>query len=99
MRRALAIDEASFGKDHPMVANRLNNLAKLLQASDRLAEAEPFMRRALEIFVAFTVKTGHPHPHLEAVTKNYRRLLIKMGDTEEQAEKKIAKILAPIPKQ
>ena len=49
MRRALAIDENSFGKDHPNVAIRLNNLAELLQATNRLAEAEPLMRRALDI--------------------------------------------------
>ena len=30
-RRALAIDEASYGKDHPDVATALNNLAQLLQ--------------------------------------------------------------------
>ena len=43
MRRALAIDEKSFGPDHPKVAIRLNNLARLLQAANRLAEAEPFI--------------------------------------------------------
>ena len=30
MRRALAIDEKSYGPDHPKVAIRLNNLAELL---------------------------------------------------------------------
>ena len=49
MRRALAIDEKSFGPEHPNVAIRLNNLAQLLQATNRLAEAEPLMRRALAI--------------------------------------------------
>ena len=49
MRRALAIDEASLGPGHPEVAIRLNNLAQLLQATNRLAEAEPLMRRALAI--------------------------------------------------
>ncbi len=49
MRRALAIDEQSYGKDHPKVAIDLNNLAELLQATNRLAEAEPLMRRALAI--------------------------------------------------
>src|SRR5205823_1747739 len=34
-RRALAIAEASFGPDHPDVANRLHNLALLLQATNR----------------------------------------------------------------
>ncbi len=41
MRRALAIDEKSFGPEHPNVAIRLNNLALLLQDTNRLAEAEP----------------------------------------------------------
>ncbi len=49
MRRALAIDETSYGPDHPDVASRLNNLAQLLKATNRLAEAEPMMRRALAI--------------------------------------------------
>ena len=49
MRRALAIDEKSYGPDHPNVAIRLNNLAMLLQDTNRLAEAEPLMRRALAI--------------------------------------------------
>jgi tetratricopeptide (TPR) repeat protein len=49
MRRALAIDEQSHGKDHPRVAIRLNNLALLLQDTNRLHEAEPLMRRALAI--------------------------------------------------
>ena len=49
MRRALAIDEKSFGPEHPNVATDLNNLAQLLQDTNRLAEAEPLMRRALAI--------------------------------------------------
>ena len=43
MRRALAIDEKSYGPDHPNVAIRLNNLAQLLQDTNRLAEAEPLI--------------------------------------------------------
>ena len=35
MRRALAIDEASYGKDHPAVARELNNLARGATDSDR----------------------------------------------------------------
>ena len=48
-RRAMAIDEKSYGPDDPNVAIRLNNLAHLLQATNRLGEAEPLMRRALAI--------------------------------------------------
>ena len=53
MRRALEIDEASFGEHHPTVAIRLNNLAMLLKDTNRMGEAEPLMRRALEM--------GSPH--------------------------------------
>ena len=45
----LAIDEASYGPDHPEVAIRLNNLAILLRDMNRLGEAEPLFRRALAI--------------------------------------------------
>ncbi|MGA8611603.1 MAG: tetratricopeptide repeat protein, partial [Xanthobacteraceae bacterium] len=48
-RSALAIDEKSLGPDHPNVATDLNNLALLLQDTNRLVEAEPLMRRALAI--------------------------------------------------
>jgi tetratricopeptide (TPR) repeat protein len=48
-RRSLAIDEAIWGPHHPTVSIRLNNLALLLQETNRLAEAEPLYRRALTI--------------------------------------------------
>ena len=46
---ALAIDQSSYGPDHPNVAILLNNLAELLRATNRLSEAEPLYRRALAI--------------------------------------------------
>jgi Tetratricopeptide repeat len=84
-RRALAIDEASYGPDHPKVAIRLNNLAGLLQATNRLAEAEPLMRRQVEIFLSVTARTGHQHPNLLASFGNYAGLLIAMGRSEVEA--------------
>ncbi len=51
----------SFGKDHPTVAIRLNNLARLLQATNRLGEAEPLYRRALAIDEA---SLGKDHPRV-----------------------------------
>ena len=60
MRRALAIDEASFGPDHPRVARDLDNLALMLQATNRFSEAEPLMRRALAIDEA-SFEPGHPN--------------------------------------
>jgi tetratricopeptide (TPR) repeat protein len=84
MRRALAIDEQSYGTEHPDVAVGLINLAALLQDTNRLAEAEPLMLRVVEIFLKFTVSTGHPHPHLQAAFGNYAALLSKMGRSEQQ---------------
>jgi Tetratricopeptide repeat len=42
-------DRPSAGEFHPNVVIRLNTLAGLLRATNRLAEAEPFFRRALAI--------------------------------------------------
>jgi len=71
MKRALAIDEASFGKDHPKVARDLNNLAQLYQDTNRLSEAEPLMKRALAIFEK---SFGPDHPNTITVRKNLERL-------------------------
>ena len=49
MRRSLEIEEVHSGPEHPNVATCLNNLATLLQATNRLENAEPLMRRALHI--------------------------------------------------
>ena len=86
MRRALAIDEASFGPEHPDVAIRLNNLAVLLQATNRLAEAEPLMRRALASLVD---SLGWDHPTANAVGANCIGLLQKIGRTGDQIRMEI----------
>jgi hypothetical protein len=68
MRRALQIDEQSFGLNHPNVATDLNNLAQLLQATNRLQEAEPLMKGALIIFLR---SFGVEHPNTQTVINNY----------------------------
>ena len=68
MRRALAIDEKSFGPEHPNVARDLNNLAVLLQATNRLAEAEPLMRRALAIDEK---SFGPEHPNVASASTTW----------------------------
>ncbi len=80
MRRALAIDEQSYGAEHPDVARDLNNLAQLLQATNRLAEAEPLMRRALAIFEQ---SYGVEHPNVAVNLNNLAQLL---QDTNRLAE-------------
>ncbi|HNK18741.1 MAG TPA: tetratricopeptide repeat protein, partial [Piscinibacter sp.] len=72
MRRALAIDEASLGREHPSVAIDLNNLATLLQDTNRLADAEPLMRRALAIDEA---SLGREHPSVAIDLNNLATLL------------------------
>ena len=82
MRRALAIDETSYGAEHPKVAIDLNNLALLLKATNRLEEAEPLMRRGLEIILRFCETNGYLHPDLQVYFENYTILLQQMGRTE-----------------
>lgn len=71
-RRALAIDEASYGPDHPNVAGDINNLAELLKETNRLGDAEPFLRRAIAIFEA---SYGPDHPAVATVVGNLAELL------------------------
>jgi len=71
-RRALAMDEQSYGPEHPNVASDLNNLAQLLQATNRLAEAEPLMRRALAIDEQ---SYGPQHPNVARDLNNLAALL------------------------
>ncbi|MCB2188395.1 MAG: tetratricopeptide repeat protein [Deltaproteobacteria bacterium] len=70
-RRALALDEASKGPNHPHVATMCSNLAKLLQATNRLAEAEHLHRRALAIDEA---RYGSEHPDVARDCNNLAEL-------------------------
>jgi tetratricopeptide (TPR) repeat protein len=79
-RRALGIDEKSFGLQHPNVAIRLNNLALLLSDTNRLAEAEPLYRRALGI----NEKSFGPE-HLN-VARGLNNLAVLLSDTSRLAE-------------
>ncbi|MFY7878173.1 MAG: tetratricopeptide repeat protein, partial [Pirellula sp.] len=72
MRRALAIDEQSYGTEHPNVSIRLNSLAQLLQKTNRLSEAEPLMRRALAINEQ---SYGTEHPRVALHLNNLAQLL------------------------
>ena len=80
MRRALAITEASLGKDDPSVAIRLNNLAQLLQATNRLGEAEPLMRRVIDIF---ETSLGKDHPNVATDLNNLGAMIEAMGHIAE----------------
>jgi hypothetical protein len=86
--RALAIDEARLGADHPSVARDLNNLALLLRGMNRLAEAEPLVVRALRICCD---SLGPDHPTAQGVARNLGLILQALGRSEAE----IAAALAP----
>jgi tetratricopeptide (TPR) repeat protein len=79
-RRALAIDEATFGPEDRSVAISLNNLAILLRDTNRPAEAEPLMRRALAISERIF---GPEHPD---VATNLNNLAVLLDYTNRLAE-------------
>ena len=69
---ALETAESSLGPGHPAVPVALNNLAQLLQDTNRLAEAEEPMRRALAIDEA---SFGPDHPDVAIDLNNLAQLL------------------------
>ena len=70
--RALAIDEKTYGKNHPQVATYANNLGMLLQELGQLPEAKALLERALAISLEFY---GADHPHTKIYKKNLQDLL------------------------
>lgn len=81
IRRALEINEARFGKDHPNVARDLNSLARVLQDTNRLTEAKPLMCRALLI-----VEARFGKDHEVAIQLNNLAGLLQPPTTLPEAE-------------
>ncbi len=79
-RKALA--EAMVHADAKLVAVASNDLAQLLKATNRMGEAEPLMRRALEISKA---SYGEAHPTVAIFLNNLAQLL-KATNRMEEAE-------------
>ena len=65
--RAVAIDEAVYGPDHPEVAIDLSNLATILLDLGQLAEARSLVERALAIDEAVY---GPDHPTVATLRAN-----------------------------
>ncbi|HEY1934457.1 MAG TPA: tetratricopeptide repeat protein, partial [Acetobacteraceae bacterium] len=89
-RRALALGEAHLGAAHSEAATRLNNLAHLLQATNRLGEAEPLMRRAQAIHEA---SLGKDHPTVAIDLNNLAALLQatnRLGEAEPLMRRALA---------
>ena len=80
MREIFILREQQQGTDHTDTAAALNNLALLLQDTNRLAEAEPLMRRVLAIAEK---SHGPEHPNVATVLNN---LALLLQDTNRLAE-------------
>jgi tetratricopeptide (TPR) repeat protein len=77
--RALAIDEAAYGPDHPEVATDLNNLALILRGLGQLEAARPLQERALAITEA---TNGPDHPEVATDMNNLALILRELGQLE-----------------
>ena len=80
LERALAIDEAAYGPDHPDVATRLNNLALILQDLGQPQEARPLQERALAITEA---AYGPDHPDVATRLNNLAGILRALGQPQD----------------
>jgi tetratricopeptide (TPR) repeat protein len=74
--RALAIDEAAYGLDHPAVARDMSNLAAILKDLGLPAEARPLQERALAITEAVY---GPDHPTVATCLNNLAQILQALG--------------------
>jgi tetratricopeptide (TPR) repeat protein len=82
LRHALTIAERNPRPTHPLLANALSDLARLLHETNRLAEAESLFRRALAIAGA---RFGPNHPVVAATLNNLAGLLQdtnRLGEAE-----------------
>jgi tetratricopeptide (TPR) repeat protein len=77
LERALTIDEAAYGPDHPSVATTVSNLGGVLHALGDLAGARAAFERALTIDEA---AYGPDHPSVATTVNNLGSVLQGLGD-------------------
>jgi tetratricopeptide (TPR) repeat protein len=78
--RALAIDEAAHGPDHPAVGIDLSNLAAIWQDLGQPGQARPLAERALAITEA---AHGPDHPTVATLRNNLATILRDLGTVED----------------
>ncbi|MGM1059632.1 FxSxx-COOH system tetratricopeptide repeat protein [Saccharothrix sp. Mg75] len=76
LERALTIDEATYGPDHPEVATDLSNLGGALSDLGRPGDAHPLLERALAITEA---TYGPDHPAVATLLNNLGGALSDLG--------------------
>jgi eukaryotic-like serine/threonine-protein kinase len=79
-RRALAIDRAVYGENHPHVAGDLNNLAQTLEIHDKSSQAEPL---ELEAVTILTKWYGPDHPETAARMVELSEILMHENKFDE----------------
>lgn len=79
LRDIVKIRETHLSSDSLDLASAIGNLAVFLGETNRLAEAEPLLRRNVGIFLKFRAEHGHQHLHTIAAIRNYRFLCVKLG--------------------
>ncbi len=77
-------------QDHPVVARLLLRAAQLLIQRDRLEEAEPYLKRAMEIQEKVLVPSQPFHPELADTLEAYAGLLRKLRPSEAARADKMA---------
>ncbi|MBU7583075.1 MAG: CHAT domain-containing protein, partial [Nostoc sp. TH1S01] len=92
--RSLAIREKVLGKEHPSVAQSLNNLAGLYEAQGNYRQAEPLYLRSLAIFEKVL---GKEHPSVAQSLNNLAGLYRAQGNYR-QAEPLYLRSLAILEK-
>jgi hypothetical protein len=63
-----------------------------LQATNRLEEAEPLMRRAAHVVTEYGEATGHEHRHLRDAIESYRGLLQAMNLNRAAIQAKVHEV-------
>jgi tetratricopeptide (TPR) repeat protein len=77
LERALQIEEAAYGPDHPDVASTLSNLGNILYEQGDLTGARERQERALRIFEE---EHGPDHPQVSSTLSNLGIVLRHQGD-------------------
>src|SRR5207253_5452134 len=83
LERGLQITEKLRGKEHPLVATILNNLASIHESQGKIQEALNYYERSLTI----TEGTfGRSHPRVIRILRNIAVLRLEQGDIKEAIE-------------
>jgi tetratricopeptide (TPR) repeat protein len=73
----------------------LNNFGRLYEKMNRLVDAEPLLRRGLEVFLQFNADSGWRHWQQPHSINNYRRLLRLMRRTPKQVRDELETVAKP----